>query len=309
MQSNPKLYNDYREFLAKYEELGHMTRILEESVPCPNYYIPHHAVIKADSTTTKLRVVFDGSAKTSTDISLNDLQLKGPTLQRDLMSLLINHRIHNFIVSADVQMMYRQILVKPEQRPLQRILWRNNSSIPVYTYQLNTVTYGLTSSSFLAIRCLFELAQQIHETDPEAANIIRNNMYVDDLLVGFDNEEQALKTCQRLESILRAAGFPLRKWISNNNSITSFMERESSNTNMSLSFDTGESAKILGLYWMPTNDTLNYKCASSLHKSENITKRQVLSAITRIFDPLGLLSPCVVKAKILMQSIWSNKIN
>lgn len=206
-------------------------------------------------------------------------------------------------------MMYRQILVKPEQRPLQRILWRNNSSIPVYTYQLNTVTYGLTSSSFLAIRCLFELAQQIHETDPEAANIIRNNMYVDDLLVGFDNEEQALKTCQRLESILRAAGFPLRKWISNNNSITSFMERESSNTNMSLSFDTGESAKILGLYWMPTNDTLNYKCASSLHKSENITKRQVLSAITRIFDPLGLLSPCVVKAKILMQSIWSNKID
>ncbi|CAK9821264.1 hypothetical protein ANTRET_LOCUS28 [Anthophora retusa] len=88
----------------------------------PEYYLPHHVIFKHSSTTTKLRVVFDGSAKSSTGVSLTDLQMTGPTVQCDLFVILIRFRIHRCMVSADITKMYRQVLVAPEDRRFQRIL-------------------------------------------------------------------------------------------------------------------------------------------------------------------------------------------
>lgn len=81
-------------------------------------------------------------------------------------------------------MMYRQVVIEPSQRALQRILWRENSEEPITEYQLNTITYGMASSAFLAIRCLPSLAEEHQGTFLGAADVIRNCMYVDDLLFG-----------------------------------------------------------------------------------------------------------------------------
>lgn len=114
-------YEQYSRFLNEYENLGHMTKIIESNQE-EGYFIPHHAVIKDDSHTTKLRVVFDSSSKTSSGISLNDSLLTGPNIQEELFTIFMRFRIHRYALSADLEKMYRQIQVHHEDVNYQRIL-------------------------------------------------------------------------------------------------------------------------------------------------------------------------------------------
>jgi hypothetical protein len=101
-------------------------------------------VIKETSDTTKLRVVFDGSALSTTGVSLNDTLHTGPKLQDDLFEILLKFRSHQYVITGDIEKIYRQILVRPEDRKYQLILWRNSNG-EVETYQLNIVTFGLSA--------------------------------------------------------------------------------------------------------------------------------------------------------------------
>ncbi|XP_055714224.1 uncharacterized protein LOC129808469 [Phlebotomus papatasi] len=123
------------------------------------YYLPHHAVKKEDSTTTKTQVVFDGSCKTTNGKSLNDLLCVGPKLQEDLTKILTRWRKYKVAFTADIEKMFRQILVREEDRDYQRILWRFNESEPVQEYVLNTVTYGTAAATYLSVRALHQLAE------------------------------------------------------------------------------------------------------------------------------------------------------
>ena len=82
--------------------------------PESSFYLPHHCVFNENSTTTKLRLVFDGSAKTSTNTSLNDSLLLGPRLQHDIFDNLLRFRFHAIAMSADIEKMYRQIALNAE---------------------------------------------------------------------------------------------------------------------------------------------------------------------------------------------------
>ncbi|XP_056644795.1 uncharacterized protein LOC130450442 [Diorhabda sublineata] len=137
-----KLYSN--ETLRQYENLGHMTEIKHnDSYIQTDYYFPHHGVLKESSSTTKLRVVFDGSSPSSTGVSINDLQKTGPIIQSDLILILLRFRICPIVVSGDIRMMYRQVLIDPEQ--LQQTVWQSNPNKPIKTFQLNTVTYNTTA--------------------------------------------------------------------------------------------------------------------------------------------------------------------
>ncbi|GBN52274.1 hypothetical protein AVEN_43911-1 [Araneus ventricosus] len=103
-----------------------MQQIIDEDNTKP-YYIPHHCICKPEKTTTPLRVVFDTSAKTSTDQSLNSILLNGGSIRDDLFSLVTRFRTHEYAFRADIQKMYRQILAEPSQRYLQRIIWKETS--------------------------------------------------------------------------------------------------------------------------------------------------------------------------------------
>ena len=213
---NPTLRLQYQQFMQEYEALGHMTRLDDLSVGIEqNYYLPHHAVCRDTSTTTKLRVVFDGSAKTSSGVSLNDAQLVGPTVQSDLFSILLRFRKHKFVLSADVEKMYRQVLIRSEDRRYQRILWRSDTNSSIGTYELNTITYGTASAPFLATRVLREIGQEQSTHFPVASRVIIEDFYVDDLLTGCETLDQVQKLKRELIQILDQAGFPLRKWASN----------------------------------------------------------------------------------------------
>ncbi|XP_017796961.1 PREDICTED: uncharacterized protein LOC108578189, partial [Habropoda laboriosa] len=298
---NPELREQYLAFMAEYETLGHMTRVDvdDNDHSKSSYYLPHHVVFKNSSTTTKIRVVFDGSAKTSSGISLNDTQLVGPTVQSDLFSILLRFRKHRFVLSADIEKMYRQIRVCQEDRRLQRILWRSNPNSPIQTYELNTVTYGTAAAPFLATRVLSQIGRQHAESFPIASRAIIQDFYVDDLLTGCETIEEAFELRHSLIKILEQSGFTLRKWASNNPSIVTEMNENRG----AVTIKTADrDPKTLGLLWTTESDELHYAVKS--YSSNRITKRVILSEIAQIFDPLGLLEPIITKAKLIMQQLW-----
>lgn len=135
---NDEFKQKYIEFMQEYETLGHMSKINPSEYfkfNSNSFYLPHHGVLNEDSLTTKLRVVFDGSCKSANGLSLNDILLTGPTVQEDLFNILIRFRKHNFVITADIAKMYRQVLVNEKQRDYQRIVWRNSSEEPVVHYR------------------------------------------------------------------------------------------------------------------------------------------------------------------------------
>ncbi|KAL0810521.1 hypothetical protein ABMA28_010642 [Loxostege sticticalis] len=122
------------------------------------YYIPHHCVVKKNATTTKCRVVFVASCKTTYGRSLNDNLLIGQKLHQDVPEVLFRFRLNKIVFIADIKMMYRYINLRLRDRDFQRILWRNSISDPIEEYRLCTVTFGVASSPFLALRTLRQLA-------------------------------------------------------------------------------------------------------------------------------------------------------
>ncbi|XP_047040813.1 uncharacterized protein LOC124645111 [Helicoverpa zea] len=185
------LKHDYGEFMQEYQDLHHMHQI-EPSDTDFRYLIPHHCVIRPASTSTRLRVVFDASAKTSSGISLNDIVYTGPKLQNDIVDIITKFRLHKVVFTADVSKMYRNIELRPEDRKYQHILWRSSTCDEVREYELKTVTYGVSSSPFLAIRTLHQLANDHGASWPEAASILRHDTFMDDVTAGAPSVEAAL---------------------------------------------------------------------------------------------------------------------
>lgn len=132
-KGNDILQQRYTEFMREYIDLGHMSPVpsTKNASELPVIYLPHHGVIRETSTTTKLRVVFDASAKSSSGKSLNDVLLVGPTVQDNLLDILLRFRLYETAFMADIQKMYRQILVDPRDRDFQRILWRFSVDEPI----------------------------------------------------------------------------------------------------------------------------------------------------------------------------------
>ncbi|GAB1867749.1 hypothetical protein CAJAP_08828 [Camponotus japonicus] len=153
-----RLQELYADFMQQYEDLGHMAATArtnqEDDQSC---FLPHHGVLREGSSSTKLRVVFNGSATTATGDSLNRHLLVGPNLLPALGDVLLRWRRHLYVLATDIEKMYHQILVNPEDRHLQRIVWRYDTTEEAKDCELNIVTYGLTCAPFLAMRTLQQL--------------------------------------------------------------------------------------------------------------------------------------------------------
>ncbi|XP_076661047.1 uncharacterized protein LOC143364788, partial [Halictus rubicundus] len=306
LQLNLDLKTQYIKFLGDYLELGHMTEVKDDQEHV-GYYLPHHAVVKESSSTTKVRVVFDASAKSSSGLSLNDTLLIGPTIQDTLFSILIRFRQHEFVLTADIEKMFRQVVVHPDDRNYQRILWRDSMSESIKTYILNTVTYGTAPAPFLSTRSLNQLAKDEAKKFPVAAEVFMRDFYIDDLLTGTDSLEAALELKEQCIALARAGGFHLRQWTSNDTRLIADLQIQ--NQQESLCLDPSETKKTLGVYWNPASDQITYILKQLSSEQPPITKRVLLSEIAQLFDPLGLLGPVIIKAKIIMQQLWKTAID
>ena len=214
LMNSPELREKYVKFMREYLALNHM-EVVEENLEekrSQTYYIPHHAV------TTKFRVVFNASAKTSTGVSLNETQLVGPRTQDPLTNIIHRFRRFRVAVTADVEKMFRQIIVDSRHRRWQRIFWQESPVDPLKTYELRTVTFGMASSPFNAIRTLQQCAMDNFTVIEDGSRGIRaremilSSFYVDDFLASVNSPELAVETAMDIHQILNCGHFQLRNW-------------------------------------------------------------------------------------------------
>lgn len=306
-QRDNNLFLEYKKFIDEYVSLGHAKYVpltYKNDTGCNKYFLPHHCVIRESSSTTKLRVVFDASMKSSTNFSLNDITLKGYRVQPEIVDILCRFRSFKYVLIVDIEKMYRQIKVDPSQLFLQNILWRDNPNHNLQCIELQTVTYGTKAAPFLATRVLHELGIKNLKTFPLAANTIVKQCYVDDILGGAKDLDALLELKNQLTKLLGSANFNLHKWGSNSKeflvncgAVNSQYEIKSEDV----------SNKILGISWGSAADEFSISMPQKIEAC--FTKRNVLSVIAQIYDPLGLVAPIVVVAKLIMQEIWLLKLN
>lgn len=311
LNNNPSLKAQYSDFISEYISLNHMTEIeppskMRTTQTNQEFYLPHHAVLKESSSTTKLRVVFDGSAKTSSGISLNETLKVGPKIQDDLIDIIIRFRTYKYAFTGDIEKMYRSVVINENQRCFQKILWRFDSSQKISEYELNTVTYGTASAAYLAIRCLQQLAVENREQFPNACGKIASSFYVDDFLCGSDSIDEGKKLISEVDQILRSAGFNLRKWVASDKKVLGNLLSSASSADHKI-LTEDDATKTLGVTWNSKEDIFYYTI--SISSVNPVTKRSILAITASIFDPMGLIGPCVIKAKLILQTLWQLGLN
>lgn len=157
-KKNPYIKARYSEVKREYIELGHMERITGSDLnTVKSVYLPRHAVLRDDKTTTKVRVVFDASCKGTNGVSLNDTLMVGPTLQQDLRHIIIRWCMHPICLSADIIKMYRQVVVADHDADFQRLVWRDDQESETKEYRLVRVTFGTAAAPYLAVKTLQQL--------------------------------------------------------------------------------------------------------------------------------------------------------
>ena len=134
LHRDESLLKIYLAFIQEFLDLGYLEKVesLELDV-FPNYYLPHPCVLKEDSSTTKLRVVFDASSKTTTGVSLRECLLVGLKVQEDLSDILLRFRFFKVAMSADIAKRYRQVELCKEDKDYHRIFWRFDRQQPIDT--------------------------------------------------------------------------------------------------------------------------------------------------------------------------------
>ncbi|KAL0860136.1 hypothetical protein ABMA27_010443 [Loxostege sticticalis] len=206
--------------------------------------------------------------------------------------------------------MYRQVKVADQDTDYERLLWCDQwygedeandnvkgirkSKANIQEYRLLRVTLGTASAPYLAVKTLQQLARDEGELYPETAKKIISDFYVDDFLSGCQTVEEGLQIYRELNIMMERGGFELQKWMTN----------DGEGTNLK----TDEIVKLLGLTWNRRTDEFQYTVTLP-PQTGPVTKRKVLSDIARLYDPLGWLAPCIIKAKILIQKLWLAGIN
>ena len=304
---NKNITPEFQEAIKTYLELGHAEPVpSEDHPPAASFWLPMHAVFKEASTSTKLRVVFDGSAATTSGLSLNQALYVGPTIQATLSDTLIRFRKHPVALNADISKMYREVQLSNPDRDLHRFIWRESPESELRDYRMTRVTFGVSASPFLAVRTLHQTAVDHGEGYPEATQHIQGSFYVDDYLGGADTPEDAIRLFKEIRGILQKGGFQLRKWRSSSTEVLSQIPKdlqESDPVKQSTAINPATQSKALGLLWDSSLDVMSPAIYSNSASSP--TKRGLTSAIFKTYDVLGWISPTILQMKFLIQGLWT----
>ncbi|XP_064459094.1 uncharacterized protein LOC135369435 [Ornithodoros turicata] len=315
LRRDPALKEEYDSTIRQYLNLDHAQRVsAPESVSEPLYHMPHHAVIRRDRETTKVRIVFDASSKSPGCISRNEALHAGPNLNPDVLQLLLQFRTYEVALTADVEKAFLQIQLDPSDRDCLRFFWyaeppkTGEPLPPVETWWMTRVPFGAKSSPFLLAATIRHHLKSAETSHPQTAPLLSNHFYVDDLVVGVDTVQEALTLYHESQEIFRDAGMKLVKWTTNRSELQGTFEADGTASSSATS-----QRKVLGLGWDISTDEIRYSLKSITEFLESNfntgTKRYVLQAVARIYDPFGYVTPYVVTAKILLQRIWLAKLN
>ena len=285
--------------------------IVQSAPEKPNgheFYIPHKPVIRENADSTKLRIVYDASAKESAEApSLNDCLHTGPSLQNKLWSVLVRGRFHPVAVSGDLQKAFLQVRIKVEDRDALRFHWKPNSQAEIQTLRFTRALFGLAPSPFLLGGVIEYHLQSWEDRKPDTVAEIKKSLYVDDLISGSTTVEKAKELRDGAIEIFEDAKFTLHKWNSNEDGLqpkeVNAQSDESTYAKQQLGVKANES-KILGLPWDKAKDTLKVVYPQEYG---DVTKRGILTSLAKIYDPLGLVSPTTLIGKLVYRDVCDLK--
>ena len=321
-----KLISDYDKEMMKAIEAKSVVKLSDEELDTwtgPVHYLTHFPVLKPGSVTTKVRIVANSKMKNAkTGLSLNDVVEAGPNALTPLLEVLILWRSVEVALMFDLSKAYQQLVTGEVERHLRRFLYRSSSKDPWQVYAYDRVTFG----DVIAALCL-ELAKKLaaHRgvaIDPLASSRLIAGTYVDDHCGGGlpkevarmrGNADQKGGKEGTMHEILKPCGFK-----------TNFMVRS---RNCSDEEVKALGSSVLGIDYKPKEDVLCFQITPTmvvqgkkrkkitttlttadvklLKKGEmKLTRRMVLSFVMAQFDPLGLISPLLVHAKILLRRLY-----
>ena len=183
------------------------------------HYIPHHPIRK-ESTTTPVRIVFDCSFHSSPNSpGLNDCLFSGPPFLNDMCAILLRFRTFTYGIVADIEKAFLHAGLDGSDRDFTRFLWLSDPANPdgkFNTFRFKSVLFGSTSSPFMlnaTLRC------HLKNYDRPVAQDIKDNIYVDNIISGCDQETESLLYYNEARSIMQDAHFHLHSWASNSPSL------------------------------------------------------------------------------------------
>ncbi|XP_055615096.1 uncharacterized protein LOC129761402 [Toxorhynchites rutilus septentrionalis] len=305
---------------ADYVKKGYARKLahseLINAVP-RTYYLPHFIVHNQNKIPPKPRLVFDAASKIN-GVSFNSNLLSGPDATTSLVGVLLRFREGRIAVCGDIQEMFHQVKIKPEDQHAQRFLWRdceNNREPDVYIMEV--MIFGSTCSPSCAQAVKNKNAAAFMESKPKAALAIEKQHYVDDYLDSFTNIREATAITKDVIDIHQHGGFFIRNFISNSKELLSNLSSDRiQSTDIKVIEDKDSCAeKVLGVYWNTKLDLIGYRL--SLKKLSNEvrqtlrlpTKREVLAFVMSLYDPLGLISNYTIMGKILLQELHKDELD
>ena len=305
-------YEDYNNIIQEQLQQG----IVEPAPGQPSgneFYIPHKAVVKKGAESTQLRIVYDASARENNSApSLNDCLHPGPALQNQLWGILVKSRFHPVLLTGDLKKAFLQIRIKQEERDALRFHWQEPASDEIKIYRFTRALFGLTSSPFLLAGVLNQHLDSWKDRYPVVVKELQDGLYVDDLMAGGVTVEETSEKKAKAMEVFEDATFSIHKWHSNakemegNGETSRESDDESTYAKQQLGGGDCIGGKLLGLPWHREKDTfsVDFKVVD-----DGTTKRDVLSQIAKVYDPLGLVSPTTLTAKLLFRDICDAKLS
>ena len=334
LRQDPALLQEYGSIIEKQIRQG-----IVEVVDHPEllearrvHYLPHHAVVRRDKETTRLRIVYDASAR-SDGPSLNDCLYTGPRFNQRVMDILLRFRLHRVALTADIEKAFLMVSVSKEDCDVLRFLWIRDGSEEPTVLRFTRVVFGISSSPFLLNATIKHHLDQFSSNQPELVQMLLRSIYVDDVVTGADDEDRAYSLYVESKDMLARGGFNLRKFATNSSRLQQKIDEEESalthvepNTEPGGLGDSDETyakstlgftqvarsgeQKVLGVQWDVETDKLKLDLSGVARLVQNLepTKRNVVSVVGRIYDPLGFLSPVTIMFKMFFQELCESEV-
>ena len=310
LKRDPALFEEYDQKIKDQIEEG----IVEEAPKDPEgieFYIPHKPVVRETAESTKLRIVYDASAKPNEQSpSLNECLETGPPMQKHLWNILVRNRLRPVVITGDIKQAFLQIRIRKEFRDVLRFHWiKDKSTQDLQVLRFTRAVFGVGQSPFLLGGTLnTHLDKYTTEEFAEIIEEIKENLYVDDVIGGAETQDEAKTLKEQTIKILGDAKFVLHKWHSNIRELEDCSlkdeDEEQTYAKQQMNVKKDESA-ILGVKWNKNEDSI---AVTFPVRETEVTKRGVLQYVASIYDPLGLVSPIVLRAKILYREICDRKL-
>ncbi len=309
LERDKQYRNDYTTFMNETIERGDAERVpLEELNKSPAWYIPHHGVYHPQKP-GKIRVVFDCSAKYK-GVSLNDHLLTGPELTNTLIGVLCRFRKGPVAVMCDIERMFHQFRVRAEDQDYLRFLWWDNGDFysSPSVYRMRVHLFGAASSPACANFGLKYIAAQGQGQFSEATiRFIERNFYVDDGLISFHSEEEAISLVHEAKQLCSTGKLRLHKFVSNSPQVLESLSKEDcveTVRNQDLALGEQPIERALGVKWRVASDHLQFRVVVS---ERPLSRRGVLSTVASVYDPLGFMAPFVLLGKQILQRMCRDK--